>query len=426
MASQLILLISSDSAATGSLQEILGGQYKFEIASDNPSAVSLLQNQEPDLVFIDHDLKSGDAMHIFHDVQALRTDVNVIMFSAQNNIPLAVAAAKAGVAEFLQKPFQAEQVKETVSRNLAKKEIRLVIPQNADWLAGESPARQELLDSLRQAIFTNADAVVFAERGIDKNSTAEIIHNSGPRKKRKLVSLDLSAFKKEAQEASFWTLLQEIMALPDSNSVVEEKDRCGTIFFDRVEQAEAHFRQALVSFLKDRRSKIDKSIRVVFGIKSDGIESIQEIDKFIKIALPPLKVRKEDLPFILERFVSRYSGQYNKSVGGISFELLNLLVNYDFPGNYRELEKIVQSAVLAATGDKLELKDLPLDFIALLKIELKELADRELSLSMAKREFEGKLYKLLLDKMQGDDGKVARFLDIPRSTLNQRIEDLQV
>jgi len=363
-------------------------------------------------------LKTGPGLQLFYDLHAAKPEVNFIMFSAQNSIPLAVAATKAGVAEFLQKPFQAAQVMETVGRSLSRQDIRLIIPESIAWLKGSSPALNAFFSELRQALLKNADLVLHAEKGIDKKVVAEIVHNSSPRSKRKIITLDLSAFKRKAQEANFWTMLQEIMALPDSESIVEEKDRCGTIYFEGFEQAEEHFRQGLVNFLQARRPKIDKSIRVILSGQPAP-------EGFIKIAIPPLRSRKEDLPFMLESCLAQYSAKYNKDIRNITLELLSLLASYDFPGNYRELEKIVQAAVLSASSETVEIKDLPLDFIALLQIELKGLASRELTLTAAKREFEKRLYKILLDKLHGDDSAAARFLNIPRSALNQRIEDLQ-
>jgi two-component system response regulator HydG len=427
MEKKLILLVSDEQTAISSLENILGADFALETAKDRLAAINILQNRRPDLVFLDHDLRSWNGMQFFYDLHAIQPDINVIMFSAQNNIPQAVAAAKAGAADYLQKPFQADQVREAVGRNLSRKEIRLSIPENVAWLRGGSTALKTLLDTLRQSLYQNADMILLAEKGIDKKALAEIIHNSGARRKRKFVALDLSTFKKEMQEANFWTLVQEIMALPDGESMVEEKDRCGTIYFDSIEQTEEHFRQGLIGFLQERRRKIDKSIRVILGaslVKLENIEAIKKLEGFVKMTIPPLRTRKEDLSLILEGYFNEYSEKYNKGIRYIEIELLSLLASYDFPGNYRELEKITEEAMLLATSETLKIKDLPLDFIALLQIELKSLVGKELPLTKAKREFEKRLYKVILDKLHGDDSAAARFLDIPRNILNQRMEDL--
>ncbi|MFA5840217.1 MAG: response regulator [Candidatus Margulisiibacteriota bacterium] len=422
MVKKLILVIADDQKVIASLLSIFAADFDLAVASTKAEAIAAIAIKDPNLLLIDYDLMSEDGLQVYREIHPLKSEVHTIMFSASNSIPLAVMATKAGVSEFLQKPFQADQIKEAVYRNLSKKEIRLIVSEKIAWLQGESQILQSLFDQLRDALYKNADLLLSAEKGIDKNVIALIFHASGPRAKRKLVSLDLASFKKETLEANFWTLLQEIMALPEGILVQDEKDRCGTLFLDNFDLTEEHFRSGLINFLKERRKKIDKTIRVILGVSGTDHTGLAD---FINITIPPLRQRKEDLPSIFNVYLEEYAAKYNKQVSCVSIELIQLLFAGEFAGNYREIEKLIELAVLSAKSDRLEVKDFPLDLGSLKRINLNNITERELPLSDAKREFENKLYSVLLKKTNNDSSVMARFLDTPRNVLTQRIEDLQ-
>jgi len=185
---------------------------------------------------------------------------------------------------------------------------------------------------------------------------------------------------------------------------------------------EEHFRSGLINFLLERRKKIDKSIRVILGVSGADHSGLAD---FIQITIPSLRQRKEDLPFIFNAYLEEYAARYNKQIACISTELIQLLSAGEFAGNYREIEKITETAVLSSKSDRLEVKDFPLDLASLIQSNLKKITERELPLADAKREFENKLYSHLLNKANNDTSVLARFLDTPRNVLTQRIEDLQ-
>jgi DNA-binding NtrC family response regulator len=343
------------------------------------------------------------------------------MLSASGSILLAVSATKLGVSEFLRKPINAEQLKDAVDQNMARDEIRLRWIEGLDWLRGGSSRVRKLLADVQEAVRGTKDVMLVGERGIPKEKVAEFLNANSAHKNRRLVKVDMSSFRRESLEPLFWASVQEFMAMPEGSSLSSERERCGTIYLENLDNLDEHFRQAILNFFRERRGKVDKSIRAALGFYRRPAGGSKD---YALIEVPPLRERKEDLPFLLELYLKRYSEQYNKEVSYVSTEVLEFLAAHDYPGNYLELERMIQEAVLRAPGTNLALEHFPVDFRATLNTSLKSGLEENLPLEEAKRRFEKDLYHLLLKKTEGDNSRVARFLDVPKSVLVERLKDL--
>jgi len=423
MAKKTILLIEDDRKVEERLLDMLASEYKVEVAKGYKEAVSFLSEKAPQLIIIDFDLKGDDGLQVFREIRHLRPEVNVVMLSNAGSIPLAVSATKSGVAGFLRKPISSIQLKEVVEHNIARFEKSLNIPSNLWWLKGQSKALEEMRLALKRVVKENANIILFAERGIEKKQVAEIIHKNGTMQRRKLAALDLAAFNRNAMESHFWTILRKLLALPDASSLGEEADLCGTIYLENFDSLDEHFKTMLLGFIKERKGQMDKAIRIILGVSSIAPRKIKD---YTFLAVSPLRDRAADLPCLLAELLAHYANKYNKKVRLISTELLLFLVGYDYPGNYVELQKMIEGAVLLSNQDRLEIKHLPFNFSELVKVMVKRAKTQGLTLEKAKIAFEKQLYDLLLEKTEGDASRAARFLDIPKSTFVQRIEELEV
>ncbi|MFH1683590.1 MAG: response regulator [Candidatus Margulisiibacteriota bacterium] len=417
MARKTILLIAEDHKTAASIKEILGHQFHLEIVKGSKPAITAIEKKTPDLIIIDFDLRGEDGLQIFKE---LGTTVKVIMLSVSGSIPLAVSATKQGIAEFLRKPVDPEQLKKAVEINIAKEEIKLHWTDEMEWLKGGGPALKRMFDAIQAALRENKDIILFGERGIPKDVVAEFVHNNGPKKESRIAKVDVASFRKETLEAHFWATIQELMSLPKADSIQDEEDRCGTIYLNNIGNLDELFRLSIFNFFSGRR----KSIRVIIGINDKNEIPKLKLKGFAEIVVPPLRERKEDLPHLLRLHLKRYSEKYGKSVAFISRELLDFLAAYDYPGNYAELERVIENAVLAASSNNLEVDNFPFDYQGLLCAAQKKGLEENLTLEEAQKHFEKELYYILLKKTKGDSSKVARFLDVPKTVLAERIEDL--
>ncbi|MGB9612699.1 MAG: hypothetical protein ACPL4K_00760, partial [Candidatus Margulisiibacteriota bacterium] len=232
---------------------------------------------------------------------------------------------------------------------------------------------------------------------------------------------DLLSFRRENMEVQFWALIQEITSEPEISAILVEEDRYGTILLKNFGKLEQTFKQSIINFFAERKGKVDKEILIIL----DEEKEVSLPKEYGIIRIPPLRERKEDLPYLLVFYLKLFCEKFNKRIKGVAPDLLDYLLTYDYPGNYLELEKILEEGVLLSTSEILELKDISLDFDKICNFALeKALREGKEEQIEARRIFEKIFYQVLLDKTQNDLGATARFLDVPRSVLAQRLEDL--
>jgi DNA-binding NtrC family response regulator len=421
-----ILLFTDDHATEVHIREALP-DHDVASVSQIESAANSIQAKIPDLVIVDFDLRAQDGLQVFRHIHQLVPRVRIILLSASNNIPLAVKATKLGAADFIRKPLDIKILRQSVEDNLYRMEELYPLPAGEEWLRGESPGIAKLYSALRQAVLTGNNLIVFAERGIEKRSIVGYIHARGLKPRRKLISLDLNFFRRENLEANFWATIQEVMTEPEMASVQGEEDLCGTLFLDNIEGLDDNFKRSIFDYFKSRKGKTDKQILAVIGISERKELQSENIRDYPWVEVPPLRERKEDLPHLLGYYLNLFCRKHNKQVRAISADLIDFLTAYDYPGNYRELECLLEQGVLSAGSEVLELKDVAVDIEGLMEFTLKRIfSSGKLGLGEAKREFENKLYSFLLAKTDGDLAATARFLDLPKTTLAERLDDLGI
>jgi DNA-binding NtrC family response regulator len=396
MIKKTILLIEDDAKTEHEIKSALG-DYAIETVKSAEAAAAGLPKTKPALIIIDYDLKKTDGLQVFRELHPLAPHIKFIMLSSSNDIPLAVTATKLGVSDFLKKPAPPRELIAAVERNIV-------------------PAPETSI------LYGQKNLILLAERGVDKKSAVEHIHLHSLKKRRKLRVIDAAAFRRENLEASFWATVQEAIGLAPA---LGEEERCGTLYLDNIDGLEESFRSSIFEFFKEKKEKIDKEALVVLGLFNRESLRAAPAKHFVLVEVPPLRERKDDLPQLIAQTISLLAARHNKKVRGLSGEMLSLLGLYDWPGNYAELECLLEAAVLAATAEILDLKDLPLDARAMIGIAInKSGRGDEQSLVEARRKFEKIVYKTLQAKTGGDTAAAARFLDMPKTMLAERAAEL--
>ena len=422
MTKKTIFLITDEAA----VEQAVGGalaEFNLLTSRTGSEAAQLIGQKKPALVIIDHDLKGSDGLQIFRQLRPLVPYTNFIMLSSANDIPLAVRAAKLGVTDFLKKPLVAKELRGVVEKSIASsEELALTAPETA-WLQGESPALKKMFALIREALPTRSNLILVAERGINKSDVADYAHRRGRKRKSQLRVIDLASFRRENLEGSFWATVQE--AVGENGSAVDEEDRCGTLYLENIESLEESFRLSIFEFFKEPKAKFDPEVLVLIGLYDRKSLPPDAAKNYLEIEVPPLRERQADLAPLISRELADCARLHDKKVRAVSSDLLYLFGLYDFPGNYHELDALLEIGVLNAGSEILEIKDLPLDFNALMSAAVRAAHIKgKLSLEEAKRWLEKLTYKTLLGKTNGDQGAVARFLDLPKTTLAERAAEL--
>lgn len=405
-----VLLIEDEAKVEARVKETLA-DFQVETAAGAEAALDFLRSRKFDLVILDHDLKKTDASRLLKEIHLQFPRIKIVMLSASNDVQLAVAAVKTGASDFLKKPIAADQFRGAVEKIISSREEAVSGPAGSAWLRAD----------ISNAITADKNILLFGERGIDKEKVASFIHASGPNKRKQLKIINLSSFRRQNLEAHFWATAQEVMAEPAGASLQNEEDRCGTLYLENIEGLDENFRASVFDLFKTRRG----GIFVVIGVADKELIPLETAKIFSRIEIPPLRERREDLPQLLSHYLEFYSMKHNKKAEGFSAGLLSLLTLYDYPGNYRELECLIEEGVLSSSSEMLGLKDISLDYRGLSKTAVNK-ASREgkSSLEEVRKGFETRLYGFLLAKTNGDIAAAARFLDLPRSALAERIGKL--
>jgi len=438
MQKKKILIIEDDPKALSSIIDILGKDFEVKSVAAG-EGVSEAASFLPHLVILDNDIKDRDGFELYRKLRRLSSKLKVIMISGSSNVAPAVTAAKLGVNDYLMKPLVPKTFNESIKKLLAEEEVRpsLIITEvsGAEWLKGTSHSIETLFRNIESVLGINSDIILFGEKGINKASIAEIIHVNGLKRRRKFVKLDLLSFKREGTESYFWGSLQELLQERQGGLDIEE-EVCGTLFLSGIESLSDHFAQSIFKYLKERKEKtlegkLDKDIRVIISIEDTSklisLEKSGLISNFVRLDLPALRERKEDIPILINSYIKKFSDQYSKSISGISGDILELFIVYNWQGNYEELESLIKIAVLNAVEDMISIKNLPMDFKFVVDTSLEEaFSTGDLRLESLRRDFESNFFSVILEKTDWDEAKASQMLDIPRNVFSERIKELGI
>ena len=416
-----ILLITDEPKLEAKVTEALAGWTIIALPDAARATAWLKQEPLPNLIIIDFELKSEDGLAVF---KKLLPPVKVIMLAASGSIPLAVSAAKLGVSEFLRKPFDAKELKQIVEKCCVSSEVTLKGREKYPWLSGQSPVLVRFFGQLASLLIEDKPVLLISERGVPKGEVTEFIHFNSRQQARRFVRINLTAFNQEPLVGALLTTLQELTYLPSATTLQALPERCGTLYLEGFDLVDPVIRETIANFFVGRQDRLDRSIRWLVGVGSPTIFQPTELANFSLLTIPPLRERLADLPAILSAYLKPACLNYKKAVTKIDLDLLAFLSIYDYPGNYQELADLVAGLVLAANSQVIGLAQLPLSFNDLCRTAVKQALKDKYPLVQAQRGFEQQLTKILLQKTGQDTGPVARYLDISKIALCERLEDL--
>ncbi|MFH1709483.1 MAG: response regulator [bacterium] len=393
-----ILVLSDDAAVVSPLK----GAYDVEAASSRSDIIKRAGGNPGALAVIDCDMKdAANGIALYKEMKKLSPDTPVIMLSSAVAIPEAVEAAKLGVSDFIRKPATADALLASVKRNLSSGwsvEIKPRTQPGREWLLGRGNKVKTLFKDLEAAINGKKNILFISEPGADIMGLAKLVrdHSKGV---QKLTTIDMLPYQRENLESIFWTVLQE--ALVDSDM----------IYLERFSAANEKLQASVIDYVKNRVLRVQVKL-----IASARIKEVSEIfNDWEKISVPGLKDRKEDLPDILGAYVDKYSIKFGKKISGIDLDVLKMINDYSWPGNYRELECVVENSALSCEGSVLTLKDVQL--MSKMVFEGLQSSQTENLLDF-RNNIEKKLVNIF-HKKTGSDDVTANLLDIPRSRISE-------
>jgi two-component system response regulator PilR (NtrC family) len=426
--------------------------YKVSLASNGEEVVKLVDNDLFDLVLLDIRMPKLDGISALKKIKAIAPETVVIMITAYASADTAIKAMKEGAYDYITKPFKVEEIKLIIKNALEKKNLQkenILLKQvvrdryHFGNIIGQSPKMMALYDLLEKVSPTKTNILIAGESGTGKELVAKAIHYNSVRKEKPFVTLNCGAIPESLIESELFGHMKGAFtdAIATKKGLFEVADE-GTIFLDEISELPLLMQVKLLRVLQDKEFKrvggtedIRVDVRIISATNKDLEEAVKEKhfreDLFyrlnvIQIKLPPLRDRKEDIPILASHFLKKYSEELNKNILKTSPEALQILLNYEYPGNVRELQNIIERAVALESGQELTVHNLSsyLSEQPLLRkgpIDI-EIPNEGIDLEKMVEDLERTLLLKALDKTKGIKKKAAELLRINFRSMRYRLE----
>ena len=382
-----ILIVDDESSVRDSLYNwFIEDGYHVAVAEDAKKALTILESDSFDIVLADIKMPGMDGLQMLSRIKAIKKDTIVIMMTAFATVETAVQALKDGAFDYVTKPFDPDDLSHLI-RNASKQislmeeneilKVKVVSLENVEDLIGESPAMQNVLREIESVAQSNASVIITGESGTGKELVARAIHSNSPRKFFPLVSVHCGALSESLLESELFGHEKGAFtgAIYNRKGRFEMADS-GTIFLDEIATISSKMQIELLRVLESKsfvrvggNKEIKSDFRVICATNRD-LKTMVENGAFrddlyyrlnvVNINIPPLRERVDDIPLLAEYFIKKYCTTMNRSLMIIEPAALKRLEQFPFPGNIRELENMIERAIVVGNGKKITLKDLPI------------------------------------------------------------------
>ena len=429
-------------------REMIGGFLKkqgFEvIAADSAErALELFRQDAFDLVLTDQKMAEMSGLELLQAVHTINAETPVILITAFGTIEAAVAALKHGATDYLTKPlnldellYRIRQVSDRYRIINENRELREALQDRhrIEGIIGESGAMLEVLSIVRRVAPSEATVLIRGESGTGKELIAKAIHFGSPRARGPLVKVNCAALPEALLESElFGHEKGAFTGALTSRQGRFELANGGTIFLDEIGDLPLHLQAKLLRVLQEREfEKVGSSrpIRVNVRIMAASHRPLEDLIKagqlredlyyrlnVVTIFIPPLRERRSDVALLLDHFLRYYAEKNGKTIRGLTPEGRDILLRYDYPGNVRELENIIERAVVLTRDDVIGSGDLPL---TVQELEVAD-GDRETNLTAAVEALERRMIRDALARSDGIQTRAAELLGMGERALRYKL-----
>ncbi len=448
-----VLIIDDEAAIRESLQTLLEFEgYSVDVANDGQEGLTRIAERPFDLILLDFALPERNGVEILRDIRERDAELPVIMITAYGTVENAVNAMQAGATNFIQKPWDNEKlladVRTAVGRRRAEEEViqlKRALKQryNFEHIIGKSEPMLRIFDLVAQVAPSRSTVLLQGESGTGKELIAKAIHMNSPRKDRAFVPVNTGSMPGDLLESTLFGHVKGAFtsAVASKKGLFEVADR-GTLFLDEIGTMNLETQAKILRVLQDRKfmhlggiNEIQVDVRIIAATNVNLQQQVKE-GKFredlfyrlnvISIELPPLRLRKNDIPLLVGFFIDKFAQENGRPPLNVMPEALRPLLDYDWPGNVRELENVIERAVVLATGPSFSPDLLP-----------ENLTGRGSKFAVLDHRPDASLFEIIedcerrvigdmLEKCNWNQTEAADRFRIPLSTLNQKIKRLNI
>ncbi len=445
--SATILIVDDEPEIRSSLSEILSEEkYSCRTAANGDEAINLINENDFDVVITDIKMPIRDGMEILKHCRNVSPQTSVIIITAYATVETAIDALRKGAVDYILKPIDFDELLLRV-KNVVK--ARKTIVENA-WLRaevqknfeysniiGESASIKEVFHLVSRVAPSTSNVLITGKSGTGKELIARAIHQNSPRDREPFVAINCGAIPENLFESELFGYKKGAFtgASQDKDGVFKAANG-GTLFLDEVGEIPIHIQVKLLRAIESKEIKplgsstvIKVNVRIVSATNRDLMKEVEEGNfredlyyrlNIVEIHLPSLAERREDIPLLVNHFIEKYNRELKRKVRGVDNQTMKSFMNYNWKGEVRELENIIERAVLLTDSEYLNISDIPQNN------EIKSTMQFPDNLKLASRSFEKQHITTILNRFGNDKGKAAEVMEIGLSSLYRKIDDLGI
>jgi DNA-binding NtrC family response regulator len=440
-----LLIIDDERIALRNLEHVMKKEgYDVTGTQSGPNALKLLEEQQFDVVLTDLRMEKVDGMQILKKTREFYPDTEVIMITGFATLDSAVEAMKHGAFYYIAKPFRLEEVRKVVQEAAHKVRLKTENRHLRDQLDAyqgkvkiitQDPTMQKLLDTARQIAPTDCNVLITGESGTGKELFARFIHLTSSRAGGPFFAVNCGAFTEELLSNELFG--HEKGAFTGANSLkkgIIEMASAGTLFLDEITEMPPSMQVKLLRVIQEKEvlrvggtESLNVDVRFIAATNRDIHDSMKTGSfrqdlyfrlNVVSLRIPPLAERKDDIPLLCYFFLKKYNLLMKKEVSEIHENVIALLMNYDFPGNVRELENIIERGVALTNSSIIEAGHLPED---LRELSIKTFRKKEGKIPSLDEQEEAYI-KWVLNEVGGNKTLAAQILGIDRVSLWRKLK----
>ena len=444
-----ILIIEDDEPQLRSLKGFLEN-LGFDVIATTSSVdgIRIASEQVIDLVITDYKMPVKDGMAVLREIKNINSEITVIIITAFGDIETAVQAMKENAFDFITKPIILDDLEITINKALERKRLisenkelreKLYDKYRFEGIIYQSPEMEEILNIAGRSANSKASILIFGESGTGKELIAKAIHYASPRRDQPFVVVNCAALNENLLESELFGHEKGAFTGADRQRKGRfEQANGGTIFLDEVGDIPLATQVKLLRVIQERKFErvggnqtIEVDVRVISATNRDLDKMVNDgifrLDLYyrlnvISIKIPPLRERRTDILPLVNHFIKKFSSENNKEIEGISKEAMDILLKYDYPGNVRELENIIQRSVVLSRNKILTTGDLPIYMKSIKSEGDLNIEKVRISLDNAVEELERKLISDALRQSDGNQTKAAKYLGISERNLRYKLK----
>jgi len=436
------LIVDDEESIRIMLKRVLSGeQYEIQEAINGLEALEKIAREKYSAILLDLKMPQMNGLQVITKIKEMDISTPIIMMSAYGTIPDAVEAMKIGAVDYIVKPFDLDELKMSLDRMICQDEMKNENQYykeeedkrfNFEEIISQSQVMKEVLKMIKQVAPLPTTVMITGESGTGKELIARAIHKNSPRKEKPFVVANCVAFSPNVLESELFGHEKGAFTGASTRRMGRfEISHGGTIFLDEIGEINLMTQAKLLRVVQEKEfervgssTSIKIDTRIVAATNKDIKKEVEE-HKFredlyyrlnvFHIHIPPLRERKEDIPLLGQHFIEKYNRILNKRISCLSKEAISLLMDYSYPGNVRELENIIERAIITSNG-----KIIDKDFLFF--FDQKNINKKNGTL----KEMEKEMIKKYLIQNHGNRTKTALNLGISRRNLQLKLKEYQI